>query len=103
MTCMSPSSRTTQWCPLKTSLTKKTGTLDGSSQLVRASRWFGNDLTVTNPKRIAKATGKKSCNRLLLKVNQTSSVTETMQVCKLFQTNDQDVMVSHGVPSIQGD
>lgn len=39
----------------------------------------GDDLTVTNPKRIAKAVEEKSCNCLLLKVNQIGSVTESLQ------------------------
>lgn len=39
----------------------------------------GDDLTVTNPKRIAKAVESKACNCLLLKVNQIGSVTESMQ------------------------
>lgn len=39
----------------------------------------GDDLTVTNPKRIAKAVDEKACNCLLLKVNQIGSVTESLQ------------------------
>lgn len=39
----------------------------------------GDDLTVTNPKRIAKAVSEKACNCLLLKVNQIGSVTESLQ------------------------
>ncbi|KAG8535097.1 hypothetical protein GDO81_029451, partial [Engystomops pustulosus] len=39
----------------------------------------GDDLTVTNPKRIQKAVEQKSCNCLLLKVNQIGSVTESIQ------------------------
>ncbi|MGH0121731.1 UNVERIFIED_CONTAM: hypothetical protein FKN15_000203 [Acipenser sinensis] len=39
----------------------------------------GDDLTVTNPKRIAKAVSDKACNCLLLKVNQIGSVTESLQ------------------------
>lgn len=39
----------------------------------------GDDLTVTNPKRIAKAVEEKACNCLLLKVNQIGSVTESLQ------------------------
>lgn len=39
----------------------------------------GDDLTVTNPKRIAKGVAEKSCNCLLLKVNQIGSVTESLQ------------------------
>uniref|UniRef100_A0A8C0K3D2 phosphopyruvate hydratase n=1 Tax=Canis lupus dingo TaxID=286419 RepID=A0A8C0K3D2_CANLU len=55
----------------------------------------GDDLTVTNPKRISKAVGEKSCNCLLLKVNQIGSVTESLQACKLAQSNGWGVMVSH--------
>uniref|UniRef100_A0AAA9S6H6 phosphopyruvate hydratase n=1 Tax=Bos taurus TaxID=9913 RepID=A0AAA9S6H6_BOVIN len=55
----------------------------------------GDDLTVTNPKRIAKAVSEKSCNCLLLKVNQIGSVTESLQACKLAQSNGWGVMVSH--------
>ncbi|KAK2119506.1 phosphopyruvate hydratase [Saguinus oedipus] len=55
----------------------------------------GDDLTVTNPKRIAKAANEKSCNCLLLKVNQIGSVTESLQACKLAQANGWGVMVSH--------
>merc|ERR1712096_272111 len=55
----------------------------------------GDDLTVTNPKRIAKAVNEKSCNCLLLKVNQIGSVTESLQACKLAQANGWGVMVSH--------
>lgn len=47
----------------------------------------GDDLTVTNPKRIAQAVEKKACNCLLLKVNQIGSVTESIQACKLAQSN----------------
>ncbi|NWH93931.1 ENOA enolase, partial [Paradoxornis webbianus] len=55
----------------------------------------GDDLTVTNPKRIAKAVEEKACNCLLLKVNQIGSVTESLQACKLAQSNGWGVMVSH--------
>lgn len=39
----------------------------------------GDDLTVTNPKRIEKAAEERACNCLLLKVNQIGSVTESLQ------------------------
>ncbi|XP_061104185.1 beta-enolase-like isoform X1 [Conger conger] len=55
----------------------------------------GDDLTVTNPKRIQTAVEKKACNCLLLKVNQIGSVTESIQACKLAQSNGWGVMVSH--------
>ncbi|KAM4650871.1 enolase isoform 2-T3 [Discoglossus pictus] len=55
----------------------------------------GDDLTVTNPKRISKAVEEKACNCLLLKVNQIGTVTESIQACKLAQSNGWGVMVSH--------
>ena len=39
----------------------------------------GDDLTVTNPKRIQQAVEKKACNCLLLKVNQIGTVTESIK------------------------
>ncbi|KAI1902811.1 hypothetical protein AGOR_G00019960 [Albula goreensis] len=55
----------------------------------------GDDLTVTNPKRIQKGVEKKACNCLLLKVNQIGTVTESIKACKLAQSNGWGVMVSH--------
>lgn len=39
----------------------------------------GDDLTVTNPKRIEQAAEARACNCLLLKVNQIGTVTEAIQ------------------------
>uniref|UniRef100_A0A8C2LE80 phosphopyruvate hydratase n=1 Tax=Cricetulus griseus TaxID=10029 RepID=A0A8C2LE80_CRIGR len=55
----------------------------------------GDDLTVTNPKRVTKAVSEKSSNGFLLKVNHIGSVTESLQACKLAQSNGWSVMVSH--------
>jgi enolase len=55
----------------------------------------GDDLLVTNPKRIQTAIEKKAVNALLLKVNQIGSVTESIQACKMSQEAGWGVMVSH--------
>merc|ERR1712002_492051 len=55
----------------------------------------GDDLTVTNPKRIQTAVDKKSCNSLLLKVNQIGSVTESIAAHNLAKANGWGTMVSH--------
>jgi hypothetical protein len=59
--------------------TKLTGSTD--IQIV------GDDLTVTNPKRIQMAVDKKACNCLLLKVNQIGSVTESIAAHNLGKEN----------------
>ncbi|OXA38899.1 Enolase [Folsomia candida] len=55
----------------------------------------GDDLTVTNPKRIATAVEKKACNCLLLKVNQIGSVSEAIDANLLAKKNGWGTMVSH--------
>ncbi|KAJ9294803.1 hypothetical protein DTO271G3_6723 [Paecilomyces variotii] len=55
----------------------------------------GDDLTVTNPLRIKKAIELKSCNALLLKVNQIGSLTEAIQAAKDSYADNWGVMVSH--------
>jgi len=55
----------------------------------------GDDLTVTNPLRIKKAIDLKSCNALLLKVNQIGTLTESIQAAKDSYAAGWAVMVSH--------
>ena len=55
----------------------------------------GDDLLVTNPKRIQKVINENGCNALLLKVNQIGSVTESIEASNLARTNGWGVMVSH--------
>ncbi len=54
-----------------------------------------DDLTVTNPIRIKKAVELKSCNALLLKVNQIGTLTESIQAAKDAYAAGWGVMVSH--------
>ena len=55
----------------------------------------GDDLLVTNVKRIKKAHAKKACNALLLKVNQIGSVSEAINAANLAKSYNWNVMVSH--------
>ena len=52
-------------------------------------------MTVTNPQRIKKAIELKSCNALLLKVNQIGTLTESIQAAKDSFADNWGVMVSH--------
>ncbi|PIZ52236.1 phosphopyruvate hydratase [Candidatus Woesearchaeota archaeon CG_4_10_14_0_2_um_filter_33_13] len=55
----------------------------------------GDDLTVTNVDRIQEAIKEKSCNCLLLKVNQIGSLTEALDAVRMAYDNGWKVMVSH--------
>lgn len=55
----------------------------------------GDDLLVTNPTRVQKAIDGKSCNALLLKVNQIGSLTEAIEATMMSMNNGWGVMVSH--------
>eukprot|EP00917_Polyrhabdina_sp_WS-2016_P009542 GHVP01021107.1.p1 GENE.GHVP01021107.1~~GHVP01021107.1.p1 ORF type:complete len:460 (-),score=92.01 GHVP01021107.1:1321-2661(-) len=68
---------------------KMTAELGASQQIV------GDDLLVTNPERIKMALEKKSCNALLLKLNQIGTVTESIEACNMAKDNDWGCFVSH--------
>jgi len=55
----------------------------------------GDDLTVTNVKCVTQAIEKKSCNSLLLKINQIGTITEAIDAQKLCKDNGWTTMVSH--------
>ena len=55
----------------------------------------GDDLLVTNQKRIATGIQKKACNALLLKVNQIGTITESIESYEMSRGNGWGVMVSH--------
>lgn len=61
----------------------------------KGTQIVGDDLLVTNPKRIRMAIEKKACNSLLLKVNQIGTVTESIEACLAAQKAGWGVMVSH--------
>ena len=51
-------------------------------------------MTVTNPKRIQTAVEKKSCNALLLKVNQIGSVSESIAAHNLAKANGESSKIN---------
>lgn len=55
----------------------------------------GDDLLVTNPKRISLAQNKGLCNSLLLKINQVGSLSESLEAYLLAQKAGWHVIVSH--------
>ena len=66
-----------------------TDTLGNRIQLV------GDDLFVTNPKRLAMGIEKGVANSILVKVNQIGTLTETMRAVELAQRNKYTAVLSH--------
>ena len=56
---------------------------------------IGDDLLVTNVKRLEIAIEKKACNAVLIKVNQIGTLTETIDCMKLAKKNKMKTVVSH--------
>ena len=55
----------------------------------------GDDLTVTNLKRLKKAIQMKSINGIIVKPNQNGSLIEVKQVCELAKENNIKIIFSH--------
>ena len=55
----------------------------------------GDDLFVTNPKRLARGITEKSANAILIKANQIGTLTETMNAISLAQKSGFGVIISH--------
>jgi phosphopyruvate hydratase len=55
----------------------------------------GDDLLVTNPKRIAKAIEQKAGNSVLIKLNQIGSVTETIKAVQMAHDAGWTAVISH--------
>lgn len=56
---------------------------------------IGDDLLVTNPKRVQMAIEKKACNAVLIKPNQIGTVSETLETVRLAKRHGLKTVVSH--------
>lgn len=56
---------------------------------------IGDDLLVTNPKRIREAKEKNACNGVIVKVNQIGTVSEAAEAANLAKSAGWKVIVSH--------
>lgn len=55
----------------------------------------GDDLFVTNPKRLAMGISKKAANAILVKVNQIGTLSETLEAIQMAQKAGMGVILSH--------
>ncbi len=56
---------------------------------------MGDDLTVTNPRRLQKAIDMEAINSILIKLNQIGSLTECVDCCMLARKHGMMTVVSH--------
>jgi enolase len=66
-----------------------------TAQLGSKLQIVGDDLLVTNTTRIEQAISQKSCNSLLVKMNQIGTLTETLAAMKLAQSAGWTNVISH--------
>jgi enolase len=55
----------------------------------------GDDLFVTNTERLARGIREKSCNSILVKVNQIGTLTETLDAIEMAKRNRFTTIISH--------
>ncbi|HNY37270.1 MAG TPA: enolase C-terminal domain-like protein, partial [Petrotogaceae bacterium] len=68
---------------------KLTSKVGGKVQIV------GDDLYVTNVKRLEKGINMRATNSILIKLNQIGSVTETLDAIEMAKNNNMTCVVSH--------
>ena len=71
------------------------GWVEMTRKLGKKIQIVGDDLLVTNTKRIVQAIERKAVNSVLIKVNQIGSVTETLDAIKMAYKADWTAVVSH--------
>lgn len=77
------------WAAMKEKLEKEETAWKQTVMLI------GDDLLVTNVERLKKAIEKKSCNAVLIKVNQIGTVTETLDCMRLAHEHGMNRVISH--------
>ena len=66
-----------------------------TSEIGKNIQIVGDDLFVTNERRLKKGIDEKSANSILIKVNQIGTLTETLKVIDLAQKNNFTTIISH--------
>jgi enolase len=82
------------WSTLTKKLEEKT-VPSAVSKVIEKYMTIGDDLLVTNVKRLKEAIKTQACNSVLIKVNQIGTLTETVECIKLAHKNNMKTVVSH--------
>ncbi|NTV41448.1 MAG: phosphopyruvate hydratase [Candidatus Moranbacteria bacterium] len=83
------------WKVMNEKIVSKEISEDVSKDVLDSYILVGDDLLVTNVKRLERAIAEKACNAVLIKVNQIGSLSETFDCIRLAKKNKMKVMVSH--------
>ena len=66
-----------------------------TKELGQQVQLVGDDIFVTNPKRLQKGIDTRTANSILIKLNQIGTVTETLQTIELAKVNGYTNVISH--------
>jgi len=69
--------------------------VDLTANIGKQTMIVGDDLLVTNRKRLEEAIQKNACNAIIIKPNQVGTISEAVSVVKLAKKNNFSVVVSH--------
>ncbi|EKE11978.1 MAG: hypothetical protein ACD_14C00052G0003 [uncultured bacterium] len=83
------------WAQMTEKIAKKPIAVGVPKEVLNENLLVGDDLLVTNVKRVERAIKEKACNAVLIKVNQIGSLTETLNCIRLAKKNNLKIMISH--------
>ena len=69
--------------------------IDLTAVIGKQTMIVGDDLLVTNRKRLEEAIQKSACNAIIIKPNQVGTISEAVSVVKLAKKNNFSIVVSH--------
>ena len=83
------------WVQMTEKISKKPVLAGIPKSILTQHLLVGDDLLVTNVKRVERAIKEKACNTVLIKVNQIGSLSETLACIRLAKKNKFKIMISH--------
>lgn len=83
------------WTMMTEKIAKKTILPGIAKEVLSENILIGDDLLVTNVKRLERAIKEKACNAVLIKVNQIGTLSETLDCMRLAKKNKFKTVISH--------
>ncbi len=83
------------WGIMMKKISKKPLLYGANCKIIKEHMVIGDDLLVTNVKRLKKAIEKEACNSVLIKPNQIGTLSETVDCVRLAQFSSFNTVISH--------